>query len=98
MFMGMLNNWMEKEWPEQSRVCHFNHKIKYVLDATTLLGQLQYVGLGKKLKIILGALPNQIGYPRKIVSYCSKLSIFVEISGRIVESLFSLDARLSEFL
>ena len=53
IFMGMLNKWMEKEWPEQSKVCHFNDKIKYVLDATTLLVQLQYVGLGKKLKIIL---------------------------------------------
>ncbi|KAK8890080.1 hypothetical protein M9Y10_034839 [Tritrichomonas musculus] len=53
MFMKLLNSWMEKEWPEQSRICHFNNKIKYVLDASTLLGQLNSVGLGKKLKIIL---------------------------------------------
>lgn len=52
-FLSLLNEWMENEWPKQNASCHFNDKIKHVLDATTLLSQTPKMGIGMRLKIIL---------------------------------------------
>ncbi|OHT07904.1 hypothetical protein TRFO_05008 [Tritrichomonas foetus] len=52
-FSYLLNKWMERQWPKQKQHCHFNKRIKYVLDASAPLGQIESVGLGKRLKIIL---------------------------------------------
>ena len=52
-FARILSFWMEKKWPTYKQKCHFNQRIKHILDTATLLGQIQTVNLGKGLKIIL---------------------------------------------
>ena len=52
-FVKLVDKWMENEWPKYQQSCKFANRIKYVLETVTVFNQIEYLGLGKVLKIMI---------------------------------------------